>query len=110
MESHPVAVIPGVPQGSVLRPLIPIILLGDIDSNVSDSIVQSFADDTRVTKEDANMKFNDVKFEVMHFGTNDTLKYCTSYLSPSGSIITERRDLKILVSYYPPTAPFIPTY
>ena len=38
----------GVPQGSVLGPLLFLILLGDIDKSVASAFVSSFADDTRV--------------------------------------------------------------
>ena len=48
--SDPQQVISGVPQGSVLGPLIFLILIGDIDAEVLHSIVKSFADDTRATK------------------------------------------------------------
>ena len=41
-------VMSGVLQGSVLGPLLFLILIGDIDSDVVRSFVSSFADDTRV--------------------------------------------------------------
>ena len=41
-------VISGVPQGSVIGPLLFLILLSDIDSQVLTCSVSSFADDTRV--------------------------------------------------------------
>jgi len=45
-ESEPQSVISGVPQGSVLGSLIFLVLVGDIDKDVSiDTNVKSFADD-----------------------------------------------------------------
>merc|ERR1711874_721267 len=80
----------GVPQESVLGPLLFPILLGDIDKSVASTFVSSFADDTRVghrikTTEDVqalqedlntiyqwssknNMKFNSDKFECIGYG------------------------------------------
>ena len=46
--SDEVTVISGVPQGSVLGPLLYLILLRDIDADVAFAKVSSFADDTRV--------------------------------------------------------------
>ena len=40
----------GVPQGSVLGPILFLILLGYIDQDILSSVVSSFADDSRVTK------------------------------------------------------------
>ena len=46
-RSQPSNVMSGVPQGSVLGPLLFLVLLGDIDRNVAEAYVSSFADDTR---------------------------------------------------------------
>ena len=54
IPSNPSPVISGVPQGSVLGPLIFLILIGDIDEKVEHSSVRSFADDTRVIKDVEN--------------------------------------------------------
>lgn len=85
--SQPQPVISGVPQGSVLGPLLFLILLGCIDENFAHSFISSFADDTRVAKSinsandpsllqqdlnsifkwarDSNMMFNSEKFEML---------------------------------------------
>ena len=47
-KSDPIPMISGVPEGSVIGPLLFLILLGDIDEHVATSFVSSFADDTRV--------------------------------------------------------------
>ena len=48
------------------------------------------------------MEFNSTKFELLRLWPNDdTLKYCSSYTSPSGSIIAEKdhgKDLGVTLS------------
>ena len=94
--SEKVHVKSGVPQGSVLGPLLILILMSDIDCEILESFLSSFADDTRIgmsvtTEEDAqklqddldsvyrwadknNMTFNITKFEVLRYGSNSELK------------------------------------
>ena len=121
--SEPAPVISGVPQGSVLGPLIFLILIGDIDKNITNSSVRSFADDTRLIRsikniEDTealqedlttvynwasvnNMKFNDIKFELLRYGTNNNIKQSTSYTSSNDNEIPEKqkvRDLGVVMT------------
>ena len=116
-------VVSGVPQGSVLGPLLFLLLIGDIDEKVINSFVRSFADDTRVSKgvttiREAselqsdlnviydwaymnNMEFNSSKFELLRYGKDEVLKLCTHYLNNDGFIIdrkSEVNDLGVLVS------------
>ena len=48
-QSDPQPVVSGVPRGSVLGPLLFLVLIGDIDEGVVSSFLSSFADDTRIT-------------------------------------------------------------
>ena len=123
MMSHTMEVISGVPQRSVLGPLIFLILLEDIDSNIDYSKVRSFADDTRTLHsienlqdlsklqvdlnsiydwtELNNMQLHDDQFELLRYGKDDILKDLTHYFTPSGSLITSKnvaKDLGIIMS------------
>ena len=123
VPSDPSPVISGVPQGSVLGPLIFLILIGDIDEKLKHSSARSFADDTRVIKgienvddsmklqedldeiydwsNENSMEFNDVKFELLRYGPNRNLKQQTSYKTSSNTIIEEHqfvRDLGVMMS------------
>ena len=53
-KSYPAEVKSGVPQGSVLGPLLFILYLNDLHSYINHSTVRSFADDTRILKEIKN--------------------------------------------------------
>ena len=111
--SKPKPVISGVPQGSVLGPLLFLILIGDIDKDVASAFLSSFADDTRIGRgitSDAdinllqadlesiyrwstenNMSFNSDKFELLRYKSKDSkqIQATSNYRSNQDSIIEE---------------------
>ena len=98
-KSHPAKAISGVPQGSVLGPLLFLIMMSDIDTELRYVFISSFADDTRISKaiheqsdsvqlqndwqsvyiwaKNNNMTFNNNKFELLRYGQNEALKLST---------------------------------
>ena len=113
----------GVPQGTVLGPVLFLILIADITKNVKFSNISSFADDTRLYlpiesptdidnlqfdlrtvydwAETNNMKFNSSKFNYVCYHTKNSPNNENIYISPTHDIIksvTTVRDLGVTMS------------
>ena len=82
--TKPQSVKSGVPQGSVLGPLIFLLLIGDIDQNIPSAFLSSFADNTRVgtgieteqgvrdLQDGLNPVYTWAKNNTMEFNSSDT--------------------------------------
>ena len=123
VQSRAEAVVSGVPQGTVLGPVLFLVHVLDIDERVHNSIVSSFADDTRILKavkseehrcqlqqdlcqiyrwaEANNMVFNTTKFEHIRYSVGAVDHMRESEYEAPGSVAIERthevKDLGVLL-------------
>ena len=97
----------GVPQGSVLGPLLFLVLISDIDQEVAASYISSFADDTRAAKvyHYCRRCRSSTNWHAGHIQVvtrkNSNIKENTCYKTPSGDpikVVEHAKDLGVIMS------------
>ena len=116
--SDPSDIISGVPQGTILAPVLFLVYISDIGLKITHSNLTSYADDSKTSKRTKNqedtyhlqcdlnklftwtaqnlMTFNVDKFEVLRIGKDENLKQETKYTTPDGIPLPEKSTVKDL--------------